>query len=154
MERTQKSRVIDMTKGDPARLLLVFALPLFFGNLLQQFYNLADTSIAGHILGDNALAQIGATSALYSLITNFAFGLNNGLALMVSRYFGADDRPRLLQSVCWMTTLSLIFSLLLTAGFLVLRYPLLILLQVPPEIMDGAMEYLTVILAGIPLTMA
>ena len=59
MERTQKSRVIDMTKGDPARLLLVFALPLFFGNLLQQFYNLADTSIAGHILGDNALAQIG-----------------------------------------------------------------------------------------------
>ena len=60
MERTQKSRVIDMTKGDPARLLLVFALPLFFGNLLQQFYNLADTSIAGHILGDNALAQIGA----------------------------------------------------------------------------------------------
>ena len=96
MERTQKSRVIDMTKGDPARLLLVFALPLFFGNLLQQFYNLADTSIAGHILGDDALAQIGATSALYSLITNFAFGLNNGLALMVSRYFGADDRPRLL----------------------------------------------------------
>ena len=154
MERTQKSRVIDMTKGDPAHLLLVFALPLFFGNLLQQFYNLADTSIAGHILGDNALAQIGATSALYSLITNFAFGLNNGLALMVSRYFGADDRPRLLQSVCWMTTLSLIFSLLLTAGFLALRYPLLILLQVPPEIMDGAMEYLTVILAGIPLTMA
>ena len=56
--------------------------------------------------------------------------------------------------MCWMTTLSLIFSLLLTAGFLALRYPLLILLQVPPEIMDGAMEYLTVILAGIPLTMA
>lgn len=153
MEHTRKSRVTDMTKGDPARLLLIFALPLFFGNLLQQFYNLADTSIAGHILGDEALAQIGATGALYSLITNFAFGLNNGLALMVSRYFGADDRPRLLRSVCWMTTLSLIASLLLTAGFLALRKPLLILLKVPEDAIAGALEYLTVILAGIPLTM-
>ena len=63
-----------MTIGNPVRLLLKFSFPLFLGNLLQQFYNLADTSIAGHLLGDSALAQIGATSALYSLITNFAFG--------------------------------------------------------------------------------
>ena len=53
------------------KLLLTFALPLFLGNILQQFYNLADTSIAGHLLGDAALAQIGATSALYSLHHQF-----------------------------------------------------------------------------------
>ena len=57
-----KSRVLDMTRGNPFRLVLKFALPLFFGNLLQQFYNLADTAIAGHVLGDHALAQIGAVS--------------------------------------------------------------------------------------------
>ena len=95
-------RTLDMTKGSPMKLLFTFALPLFLGNLLQQFYNLADTSIAGHLLGDAALAQIGATSALYSLITNFAFGLNNGLALNVSRSFGAGDKKEMKRSVCWM----------------------------------------------------
>ena len=58
METNEKSRVLDMTRGNPFRLVLKFALPLFFGNLLQQFYNLADTAIAGHVLGDHALAQI------------------------------------------------------------------------------------------------
>ena len=56
METNEKSRVLDMTRGNPFRLVLKFALPLFFGNLLQQFYNLADTAIAGHVLGDHALA--------------------------------------------------------------------------------------------------
>ena len=74
-----------------------FSLPLFFGNLLQQCYNLADTAIAGHLLGDAALAQIGATAALYSLIMNFAFGLNNGMALTVSRSFGAGDEKKMRQ---------------------------------------------------------
>ena len=60
-----------------------FALPLFFGNLLQQFYNLADTAIAGHVLGDHALAQIGAVSALYGLITNFNTS-RNGFPLVIS----------------------------------------------------------------------
>ena len=49
METNEKSRVLDMTRGNPFRLVLKFALPLFFGNLLQQFYNLADTAIAGHV---------------------------------------------------------------------------------------------------------
>ena len=88
---TAQSRVTDMTRGDPVRLLLNFSAPLFLSNLLQQFYNLADTALAGHILGDAALAEIGATAALYGLIMNFAFGMNNGLALTVSRLFGAGD---------------------------------------------------------------
>ena len=65
--KASSSRTLDMTTGSPLRLLLAFALPIFLGNLLQQFYNLADTALAGHILGDAALAQIGATAALYSL---------------------------------------------------------------------------------------
>lgn len=80
------NRMLDMTKGKPAHLLLGFTMPLFLGNLLQQFYNLVDTCIAGNILGDRALSQIGVTTALYGLITNAAFGLNNGLALTVSRH--------------------------------------------------------------------
>lgn len=154
MQKTPKSRVLDMTDGAPFRLLLAFALPLFIGNLLQQFYNLADTAIAGNVLGDEALAQIGATTALYSLITNFAFGMNNGLALTVSRYFGASDEEKMRQATCWMTILSMLSAAVLTVGFLSFQTPILRLMQIPDKEWDGAMAYLTVILAGIPLTMA
>ena len=89
MTTAHKSRVLDMTRGDPFRLVLQFSLPLFCSNMLQQVYNLTDTALAGHLLGSAALAEIGATAALYGLIMNFAFGMNNGLALTVSRCFGA-----------------------------------------------------------------
>ena len=134
---------MDMTKGSPTSLLLRFAMPLFLGNLLQQFYNLVDTSIAGNLLGDGALAQIGATAALYSLITNFAFGMNNGLALGVSRNFGAGDQQGVKKSVCWMTCLSCFCSVVLTVAFLIFRKGLLQVMQIPDDVMDGALRYLS-----------
>lgn len=153
MNEKQKSYTLDMTQGSPVRLLLKFSLPLFIGNLLQQFYNLADTSIAGHLLGDSALAQIGATAALYCLITNFAFGINNGLALNVSRNFGAGNQKEVKKSVCWMVTLSCMMAIILMASFLIWKEPLLRLMQTPEDTMQGALAYLTIILMGIPLTM-
>lgn len=154
METNEKSRVLDMTKGKPFLLVLQFALPLFFGNLLQQFYNLADTAIAGHVLGDTALAEIGAVAALYGLITNFAFGMNNGLALSLSRSFGAGDEKKMKHATCWMVTISMSAAIVLMVIFLLCEKPLLMLLQVPDDTMAGAMKYLTIILIGIPFTMA
>ena len=151
---TAQSRVTDMTRGDPVRLLLNFSAPLFLSNLLQQFYNLADTALAGHILGDAALAQIGATAALYGLIMNFAFGMNNGLALTVSRLFGAGDDKGVRRATAWMLALAAATAAVLTVMFVAVRRPLLVLLQVPEATMEGALAYLTLILLGIPLTMA
>lgn len=153
MHHKDTMRVLDMTRGKTITLLLQFSLPLFLGNLLQQLYNLADTSIAGNLLGDAALAQIGATAALYGLITNAAFGLNNGLGLTVSRSFGAGDQRRMRQGVCWMVELSLLSALVLTSSFLLLRKSIVSALQIPADTVDGALQYLTVILSGIPFTM-
>lgn len=153
MTTAHKSRVLDMTRGDPFRLVLQFSLPLFCSNLLQQVYNLTDTALAGHLLGSAALAEIGATAALYGLIMNFAFGMNNGLALTVSRCFGAGEREGIRRAVGWMVTLSAAVSLVLTTVSLLGRGTLLQVLQVPAEVWDGAAAYLTVILLGIPLTM-
>ena len=153
MTTAHKSRVLDMTRGDPFRLLLQFSLPLFCSNLLQQVYNLTDTALAGHLLGSAALAEIGATAALYGLIMNFAFGMNNGLALTVSRCFGAGEQEGIRRAVGWMVTLSAAVSLVLTTVSLLGRSALLQALQVPAEVWDGAAAYLTVILLGIPLTM-
>ena len=150
---TAQSRVTDMTRGDPVRLLLNFSAPLFLSNLLQQFYNLADTALAGHILGDAALAEIGATAALYGLIMNFAFGMNNGLALTVSRLFGAGDEKGVRRATAWMLALAGATAAVLTVVFVGVRRPLLVLLQVPEASIDGALAYLTLILLGIPLTM-
>ena len=153
MTTAHKSRVLDMTRGDPFRLLLQFSLPLFCSNLLQQVYNLTDTALAGHLLGSAALAEIGATAALYGLIMNCAFGMNNGLALTVSRCFGAGEREGIRRAVGWMVTLSAAVSIVLTTVSLLGRGALLQVLQVPAEVWDGAAAYLTVILLGIPLTM-
>ncbi len=146
--------MMDMTKGSPVRLLLAFALPIFLGNLFQQFYNLADTAIAGHLLGDEALAQIGATAALYSMITGFAMGLNTGFALVVSRFFGAGDWRGVRRASGWMVVLAAGWAAVLSVGFLAFRKPLLLALNTPDPVMEGALRYITVILAGIPLTMA
>ena len=153
MATAHKSRVLDMTQGDPFRLVLQFSMPLFCSNLLQQLYNLTDTALAGHLLGSAALAEIGATAALYGLIMNFAFGMNNGLALTVSRYFGAGDESGIRRAVGWMVTLSAAVSLVLTVCSLLGRDALLTVLQVPAQAWGGASAYLTVILLGIPLTM-
>lgn len=153
MATAHKSRVLDMTQGDPFRLVLQFSMPLFCSNLLQQLYNLTDTALAGHLLGSAALAEIGATAALYGLIMNFAFGMNNGLALTVSRHFGAGDESGIRRAVGWMVTLSAAVSLVLTGCSLLGRDALLTVLQVPAQAWGGASAYLTVILLGIPLTM-
>ena len=76
MATAHKSRVLDMTQGDPFRLVLQFSMPLFCSNLLQQLYNLTDTALAGHLLGSAALAEIGATAALYGLEVLVHIGIN------------------------------------------------------------------------------
>ena len=78
MENSDKKRamkVVDMTEGNPVRLILAFAVPLFIGNIFQQVYSIVDTMAAGYNLGDNAIAAIRATSSLYALIIDFAAGL-------------------------------------------------------------------------------
>lgn len=72
--------------------LLLFTFPIFLGNLLQQFYNVVDTAVIGHFLGDNALASIGAAGPIYELILGITSGFGNGFSILVARYFGLRKR--------------------------------------------------------------
>ena len=89
----------DMTKGSPMRLLLAFSIPLFIGNVFQQFYSMADTVIVGRTIGVQALAAVGATGALSFLILGFAQGLTSGFSVMAAQCFGAGEEERLRDSV-------------------------------------------------------
>ena len=80
-----KAATLDMTEGKVIRVLLVFTIPIFISNLFQQFYNVVDVAVIGHILGDNALAAVGATSSIYSLVIGFINGKSDGTCLKRSR---------------------------------------------------------------------
>ena len=85
----------DMTKGNPLQLILRFTIPVFFGNLFQQVYNLADALIAGRYIGVNALAAIGSTGSLIFFVLGWLTGLTSGFAILVAQSFGAQDMKRL-----------------------------------------------------------
>ena len=117
MERSRK--VLDMTQGKPVRMILAFAIPLFIGNIFQQVYSMVDTMVAGYCLGDLAIAAIGATSALYSLIISMSVGLNSGFAVVVTQSFGAHDEGKLRKAIGGMMVLDAAITVLLTVLSLV-----------------------------------
>lgn len=143
-----------MTEGSPVRLILAFAVPMFIGNVFQQAYSMADTMIAGRFLGEQAIAAIGATATLYSLLMNIAWGLNNGYCVVLSRAFGAGDMSRFRRSVAAMIALNVGIALVLTALSLALLRPLMGLLRTPADIFDQAYRYIVIILAGMITTVA
>ena len=141
-----------MTKGKPIRLILAFAIPLFIGNIFQQIYNIADTMIAGYNLGDSAIAAIGATSSIFSLLMNFASGLNSGYGIVVAQAFGAKDSDRLKKSIAVMLVLDLVITLILTVFSLLFLTPLLQLINIPDRIFTDAYAYIAIIIAGMLAT--
>ena len=118
----------------------MFALPLFIGTMFQQVYNLVDTIIAGHNLGDSAVAAIGATSALYSVVIYFASGLNSGYGIIIARIYGKKDIPKLRSAFATMLILNVVITVLLTVTVLPILDNVLRLLDTPEEIFSKAHE--------------
>lgn len=147
-----KMRVTDMTKGDPVRLILAFAIPLLLGNVFQQVYQVVDTMVAGYHLGDRAIAAIGATSSLYALMIDFLSGLNQGYAIVVTQSFGAHDEKKIRQSVAGMIELNLAAALLLTLLSLLFLRPLMHFMNIPETVFEDAYRYLAAICAGMTAT--
>ncbi|BCN30663.1 MATE family efflux transporter [Anaeromicropila herbilytica] len=147
-----KSNTTDMTTGTPLTIILKFAIPIFIGNIFQQLYNLIDTIIAGHFLGDNAIAAIGATTAIYSLIINMANGLNNGYAIIVARAFGEKNEEKLRKSFAIMIVLNISASIVFTILSAIFIMPVLELLHTPEKIIGDAYEFIIIILFGIVIT--
>lgn len=143
----------DLTTGKTWKLLLAFAFPTLLSNVFQQFYNLADTAIAGHILGDNALVAIGASSTINSLVLSFAWGLNGGFGIIIAQSFGAKDNNKLKKSVAISLLINVIFSLLVLIVSVFASKPMLKLLNTPAARLDEANSYIAVILAFIIVPM-
>ena len=142
----------DLTKGNITRSLLLFALPMIAGNLLQQFYNIADTLIVGRVLGSNALAAVGSAYTLMTFLTSIFLGLSMGSGALFSIYLGKGDHAALKRAIVHAFMLILAVTVVLNVLVYLLLDPILVFLQVPAEVWDGMRSYLLVIFAGLLAT--
>ena len=152
MKMAGRGAAVDLTRGKPVRLILEFAVPLIMGSLFQQVYSLSDTMIAGHVLGANALASIGSTASLYTLMIGFAMGMSNGCGIVIGRIYGAKDTERLRRASAMMLLVNLAIGLVLTVLTIAFSDTLMRLLNIPDEILAQARSYMVVIFGGIPVT--
>ena len=132
----------SMTKGNPLKLMLQFALPLLIGNLLQQTYNIIDAAIVGQILGAKALASVGASSSVQFLVLGFCMGCCTGFGVPVAKYFGADKMDTMRNYVFNGAVLTGGIGVTVTVLCSVFCPQILHLLSVPEDIFRGAYHYL------------
>ncbi len=142
----------DLTSGRPMGLLLSFGLPTLLGMLFQQFYNLMDTMIVGKLLGASALASVGSTSSINFLVIGFCMGVCNGFAIPVAQRVGANDPVQMRRYVANAFYLSAGFSLALAAVTGLACRGILTVMNTPPDIFEGAYQYIFIIFLGIPTT--
>lgn len=144
-----KSRVVDMTKGNTTRLLVNFMLPMLLGNLFQQLYNFVDSMIVGKFVGADALAAVGATSAINFLFFSLCNGLASGIGIVISQYFGAerdDDVRNTIGNALYIMGLS---AFVMTVLGILLARPVLSFLRTPSNILNSSAEYMIIISSGI-----
>ena len=142
----------DLTRGSISRSLLLFALPMIAGNLLQQFYNIADTLIVGRALGSEALAAVGSAYTLMTFLTSIFLGLSMGSGALFSIYRGRGDESSLRLGIVHAFGLILCVTLMLNAAVYLFLEPILRFLQVPESVAPGMREYLLIIFAGLLAT--
>jgi MATE efflux family protein len=141
----------NLTEGAPARLIFFFALPLVAGNMMQQLYAFIDTLIVGRFLGVNALAAVGCTGSLMFLALGFIMGFCTGVTIYTGQRFGAGDAAGVRKSAAACVQLGLLVGLTLTAIVLPLTRTLLVLMETPPEIIDGAQDFISIVFAGLTI---
>lgn len=138
----------DLTKGNPAKLIVGFAIPLMLGSLFQQLYSMADTLIVGRTIGVQALAAVGCTGTITFLIIGFAQGMTYGFSIITAQHYGAKNTAAMRRSFAASVVLSVAIALLLTLISVPLTMQILRLMRTPAEIIDDAGRYLSVVLGG------
>lgn len=138
---------MDLTEGVIWRRLLVFSIPILLCNLFQQLYNTVDAAILGGFVGSDAIAAVGSTGSLISLLVGFFLGLSSGASVVVARHWGAKDDD-ISPSVHTSMVLGIACGVLLTVLGIALCVPLLRLMKSPEEVIGLSATYLRIYFAG------
>ncbi|MBE5875835.1 MAG: MATE family efflux transporter [Lachnospiraceae bacterium] len=144
----------DMTKGNPFKLLLVFALPLMVGNIFQQLYTVIDTMIVGQVLGVSALASLGAADWLNWMMVSVVQGFTQGFSIRIAQDFGAGNTKAIRKDITASARLACILALCFIVFFEMALPPFLRVMKTPEDVIGGSLLYLRVLFLGIPIVMA
>ena len=142
-----------LTEGTPWKQILLFSIPIFWGNVFQLLYSLVDTKIVGSTLGTEALAAVGSVSTLHTLMTGFLNGLTLGFSLITAMCFGAKNRKRLKKSFAAAISLGVLTTLALVLILMIFLHPVLNLLHVPQAQFEMAYAYISVLIVGLFATL-
>ncbi|MBR3257771.1 MAG: MATE family efflux transporter, partial [Eggerthellaceae bacterium] len=142
----------DLTVGNPLKQIVLFALPLYFGSLFQQVYNIIDTAIVGRFLGSVSLAGVGAASPVINFLISLLVGFSVGGSIVIARLFGEHDVGKTAQVVKTIVTASFVIALAISASGIIFARPQLDLLGTPADAMPHALVYLRIVLAGMLFT--
>lgn len=136
--------VEPMTSGSISKRMIFFALPLLLGNLFQQLYNTVDSLIVGNFLGSSALAAVSSSGSLIFMLIGFLSGISSGAGVVVSRYFGAEDKNGVHRAVHTTVTFGLVAGVLMTAAGILLSPQILIWMGTPESVMPESITYLQI----------
>ena len=142
----------DMTRGNPGKILFLFALPILFGNIFQQLYSMVDSIVVGNFVGSDALAAVGGSYAITFAITGIAFGLSNGASILIGQYFGAGRKREVRHSIVTCVAFSIALSLVLAAVSILATPALLRLLNTPESLMSMSKQYIYIYFLGLVFT--
>lgn len=141
-----KHEKADLLQGNIFKALILFMIPLLISRVFQQMYNTVDTMIVGNYLGEEALAAMGAGSAVYELLLGFALGIGNGLSIVAARSFGVGDRQLLKRSVAGALVIGAGLTVAIVLLSRVFLTPLLRLMNTPEDIIDQSYAYVSTLL--------
>lgn len=148
MSKKMHANQVIMTEGVIWKQLLAFSLPLLVGNLFQQLYNTVDSVVVGNFIGSDALAAVGSSNSLINLIIGMFMGIGTGAGVIISQYYGADEKQKLHWAVHTTMALSIIGGFLLIALGLFLSPLILVLMGTPESVMPGSVAYLRIFFCG------
>ena len=144
----EKTAARNITEGVIWKQLLTFFFPILLGTFFQQMYNTVDTIIVGRFVGTQALAAVGSTGALISLLNGFCIGLGSGATVLVSQFFGASDHQGVKKAIHTGIGLSLVLGLFISFFGLCFGPQILILMKTPEDCLEGATVYARIFFSG------
>ncbi|MGM0375316.1 MAG: MATE family efflux transporter [Bacteroidota bacterium] len=139
----------DLTHGPEGRLILRFAVPLVISNLFQQLYNVVDSIIVGKVLGDQALAAVGASFPIFYTLIAFVIGIGSGATVVISQYFGAKDYHQVKKAIGTIYIFVFFASIVLSLTGIIFSREIFTLLHVGDDVMPEAVSYFSIYMSGL-----
>lgn len=145
----KESTAVNLTEGPIVKNILLFAIPLFIGQLLQQFYNMVDAWVIGNFADNNAFAAVSSAGSMTFLIVGLFNGISIGGGVIISKYYGAGEKINVVKAIHTNFLFGIISSVLSTAVGLALMPHILVWMKTPESVLPNSLQYFTIYFAGV-----